>query len=129
MVGLPPDVDLDFLMGRCLNMLEIGPFTFNLCLDRLTTSSNSKDERVRIMVKTEFSYTLEGKGYAGQADKPATVAPLIAFLSEEIRDVQRIGRGDISLKFQQGGEICIKEGDDGYESYEIFPVEGGILVV
>lgn len=129
MFGLPTDLELNFLVGRCLNMLEIGPYTFNLCLDRPTKSISEKDERVRIMVKGTFSCVLEGKEHIGASSKPDTVAPLIAFLLKEVMDAQRIGPGDISLKFQQDNEIRIKEDNDGYESYEIFPVDGNILVV
>jgi len=127
MFGLPADLDLSFLIGRCLNMLEIGPYTFNLCLERPPTSIGEKDDRVRVMVKGSFSCILEGKEYVGMAAKPSTVAPLMAFLLKEVTGAQRIGRGDISLMFQQGDEIRIKEDDDGYESYEIFPVDDNIL--
>jgi len=129
MYGLPEDVDLSVLNGCCIGMIEVGPGTFNLCLDTMADPGiGKKSKRIRIIVKNGFSYRYEGESGSGSATIPTSVSPLLAFVGNYVVDIVRVGRGDILLRLN-GGEISILEDESDFESYEIVTIGGEIVVV
>ena len=82
-----------------------------------------------MLVASSFAYVINGESSTGHAGQPASVAPLVAFLSDDIIEMYRIGKGNLLLRFRKGGEITISEDEFEYESYTIYLGEGDMIVV
>lgn len=113
MRGLPPDVDLSFLVGHQLSEVTVDQYRATLIFD----------DRVRI---TAHSACRIG-GVEYRPGIPAG-SQLVGLVGAWVRAARSVDGRHLSLDFDSGTNVVVLEDDEPFESYAIFHAGGCIAV-
>lgn len=118
MWGLDPSIDLSFLLGRELLLVEIAKGTVAF----------SFDEDVKIMVEGEFQHHFD-KGYRRwRPGEIQTAAQTLNLLGSIVRDAVGKADGTLEIEFSNGERLVILDSSKEYESYQIIH-RGPMIIV
>jgi hypothetical protein len=108
MYGLDKGVDLDFLLGRELSQVCVGPYVVNLSFDEDTCISLGCDCQVIPPLADPVP----------AASLPA-VTNFLSLIGAKITSASSIGNGDLAVGFTGGVTVMIYDSEKHYESYNI----------
>lgn len=130
MHALPDDFDLQLLSGCYLEMIGFGPSITKLDFSRPQRAPGATPYKVSFCVEAGLSYRLAETSGMRKFSDPATCAPLIGLLLQDVTAVTRVGSSSLELAFGEVGVITIEaDGDAEFESYSIYLNTGDVIVV
>jgi|ERR1019366_4176973 hypothetical protein len=115
MYGLPPDIDLSFLLGWKLIQLAFGEHQVILRFNREADLQN-----LTISVEaTSLSLTLPEGNSNTWSDVLQSAGFLVALIGQHIVQASGTPSGTLTLGFNGGGVLKIHDDNARYESYQI----------
>ncbi|HKA40674.1 MAG TPA: hypothetical protein VKF40_01670 [Burkholderiales bacterium] len=118
MYGLPPEFDPTILVGRFLSSVSFGAGSVSLNFDQ--PKGPGESNRISISVVGSYtSTTVDGVKVEGTAANPLSGTFLLRLLNLDVTSAEKMGRGDLLLRFGDAQDIRLIEDETGFECYTI----------
>jgi Family of unknown function (DUF6188) len=119
MYGLPPDVDLNFFVGRDLNHVEVGLANVRFNFDGPVLAPGVQD-LLSLTVQSRIEHSSKGSvnEWEGDENNPLSAASLLGLVGKSVVTVHGDPDGTLTLTFSNGDAVTIFD-NEGYEAYQI----------
>jgi hypothetical protein len=118
MYGLPPDIDLSFFHGKTLQQVCIGANEIILHFDA----------DISITIMSPIECMVPGTALQEYEDYRKAAGVVVVFLQDVVASAKGHADGTLSLEFQGGGRLDVRDDSTHYESYMILNGQDCIVV-
>lgn len=130
MYALPEDFDTELLSGCYLEMVCFGPSITKLDFSRPQVVPGKPAYKVSFCVEAGLSYQVGEISGAREFSDPATCAPLIGLLLQDVAAVRRVGDASLEITFSDSSRIVVDADPEAeFESYSVYLDSGDVIVV